>query len=231
MRVYLNCLLCTLCVISATVLNASDLLAEYTFNGNSAAASNVNPVVDMGNWIANTGEIDNGRAEIEGNQTPSTVDPDGGAYHQFSFTVQNLGVGESLTLTSVSGQYSRDGTHSNGSDHFFQLYSDHGDDGYTGDDLLGQARLSLLNTSSPHSMAFAISTTALGNLSNGDVVDFRFYFADGNFHNWAYTHRLDNVQLHGTINPAVPEPASCAFVTALVAAVTLGCRRPRGAFA
>lgn len=230
MRVYLNCLLCMLCVISATVLNASDLLAEYTFNGNSAAASNVNPVVDMGNWIANAGKIDNGRAEIEGNQTPSSVSLGGEAYHQFSFTVQNLGEGESLNLTSISGQYVRDNTHSNGSDHFFKLYSDHSDDGYTADDFLGEARLSLSNTP-PHSTEFDISTTTFGNLSNGDVVDFRFYFADGNSHTHAYTHRLDDVQLHGAINPAVPEPASCAFVTALVAAVMLGCRRPRAAFA
>ena len=65
-------------------------------------------------------------------------------------------------------------------------------------------------------MAFAISTsdtTELGNLSNGDVVDFRFYFSDSNSHGNAYTHRLDDIQLYGTINPAVPEPASCALVT------------------
>ena len=118
-----------------------------------------------------------------------------------------------------------------GADHFFELYSDHDDDGYTGDDLLGEARLSLSNSSSPHSTGFDISTTMLGNLSNGDVVDFRFCFVDNNNHSHAYTHHLDNVQLHGAINPAVPEPASCALVTALVAAVMLGCRRPRAAFA
>jgi len=217
--------------MGANVLKASDLLAEYTFDGNSAAASDVAAVVDMGNWIANRGGITSDRVIIEGNQTPNGIVLTGDAYHQFSFTVQNLGVGESLILTSVSGQYSRDATHSNGSDHFFRLYSDYGDDGYTGDDLLGEARLSLSNTSSPHSMAFAISATTLGNLSNGDVVDFRFYFSDGNSHGNAYTHRLDDIQLYGTINPAVPEPASCALVTALVVAVALGCRRPRAAFA
>jgi hypothetical protein len=217
--------------MGANVLKASDLLAEYTFDGNSAAASNVVAEVDMGNWIANTGGITGGSVIIEGDDTPNGIDLTGDAYHEFAFTVQNLGVGESLILTSVSGQYSRDATHSNGSDHFFRLYSDHGDDGYTGDDLLGEARLSLSNTSSPHSMAFAISATTLGNLSNGDVVDFRFYFSDDNSHDWAYTHRLDDIQLNGVINAAVPEPASCALVTALVAAVMLGCRRPRAAFA
>ena len=189
MRLYLKCLLWTLCIISATALNASDLLAEYTFNGNSAAASNVNPVVDMGNWIAKTGEIDNGRAEIEGNQTPSSVSLGGEAYHQFSFTVQNLGEGESLNLTSISGQYVRDNTHSNGSDHFFKLYSDHSDDGCTAGDFLGEARLSLPS----HSTLFDISTSTLGNLSNGDVVDFCFYFADNNSHGHVYSHRLDNI--------------------------------------
>jgi hypothetical protein len=207
------------------------MLAEYTFDGNSAAASDVAAVVNMGDWIVNTGQIAGSRAEIEGVQTPNAIDLTGDAYHQFSFTIQNLGVGESLILTSISGQYSRDATHTNGSDHFFQLYSDHGDDGYAVGDLLGEARLSLSNTSSPHSTDFVISTTTLGNLSNGDVVDFRFYFADGNSHDWAYTHRLDDIELHGAINPAVPEPASCALVTALVAAVMLGCRRPRAAFA
>ena len=108
--------------MGANVLKASDLLAEYTFDGNSAAASNVVAEVDMDPWVANAGGISGGIAIIEGNQTPNGIDLTGGAYHEFAFTVQNLGVGESLTLTSVSGQYSRDATHSNGSDHFFQLY-------------------------------------------------------------------------------------------------------------
>tara|TARA_B110000008_G_scaffold278478_1_gene322374 strand:- start:1578 stop:2243 length:666 start_codon:yes stop_codon:yes gene_type:complete len=212
--------------MSVKVLKASDLLAEYTFDGNSAAVSYVNLVVDMGNWIANTGEIDNGRAEIEGSQTPVSVSLTGGVYHQFSFTVQNLGLGEFLNLTSISGQYSRDRTHSNESDHFFELYADHGDDGYTVGDFLGEARLSLSNTL-PHSTEFDISTSALGDLNDGDVVGFRFYFADNNNHTFAYTHRLDNVQLHGAINSAIPEPASCALVTGLLAAGHAGMSPPQ----
>tara|TARA_B110000008_G_scaffold213180_1_gene212269 strand:+ start:389 stop:958 length:570 start_codon:yes stop_codon:yes gene_type:complete len=189
MRLYLNFLLCTLCVISATALKASDLLAEYTFDGNSAAASNVNPVVSMGNWIANTRQIANGRAEIDGDETPFSISLTGGAYHQFSFAVQNLGEGESLNLTSISGQYVRDGAHPNGSDHFFKLYAGHGNDDYTDSDFLGEARLSLPS----HSTLFDISTSTLGNLSNGDVVDFCFYFADNNSHGHVYSHRLDNI--------------------------------------
>ena len=101
--------------MGAIVLKASNMLAEYTFDGNSAAASNVAAVVDMGSWIANRGQIGNRRAEIDGDKAPNAIDLLGDAYHQLSFTVQKLGVGESLILTSVLGQYSRDGTHSNGS--------------------------------------------------------------------------------------------------------------------
>ena len=43
--------------MGANVLKASDLLAEYTFDGNSAAASDVAAVVDMDPWVANAGGI------------------------------------------------------------------------------------------------------------------------------------------------------------------------------
>ncbi len=176
----------------------TDVSAQYTFNGNSSNATGVSSVFDMSGWVVNTGAgaIAGNRATIEGSQTPASINLAGGAYHQFSFTVQGLNAGESLSVTNVSGDYSREGTHGNGSNHAFELYSDQDADGYDAGDQLGGAVISLPD----HATSFDISTTAIGNLSNGATAEFRFYFADGNSHTYAYTHHLDNIQLHGTVH-------------------------------
>lgn len=230
--------------MSVNVLKASDLLAEYTFDGNSAAASNVSPVVDMGSWDsatgATTGNVSSGSAYINASETPSNgaIDPASPtSYHAFSFTVQNLDEGETLSVTNIKGDFFGTlhvGTGSNAG-HRVALFSDQ--IGFvSNDDRIGnELRIdkNSATTSTPESINFdiVISEIPLSNLNNGDEVGFRFYFSDSSTHANAHTHRLDNIQLHGAINSAIPEPASCALVTGLLAAVMLGCRRPRGAFA
>jgi hypothetical protein len=116
MRLYFNFILCTLCVISATALKASDLLAEYTFDGNSASAKYFatpeESVVSMGDWGsttgATTGDLSSGSAYINASETPSNgaIDPAfPTSYHAFSFTVQNLDVGETLSVTNIKGDF------------------------------------------------------------------------------------------------------------------------------
>jgi len=173
----------------------TNVSAQYTFNGNSSKATGVSSVFDMNDWDANTGRISDNTAAIEGSQTPATINPaTPTAYHAFSFTVQNLGDRQWLNVTSISGDYSRDGVPTTDR-HDMELYSDQV--GYTDTgDKLGGASL----TSGALSTSFDISTTSIGNLSNGATVEFRFYFADGTGHTFAFPHRLDNIQLHGTVH-------------------------------
>jgi hypothetical protein len=218
--------------MSAIVLNASDMLAEYTFDGNSATATNVDSVINMGDWIANAGDISSENANIATTLTPTDINPaTDSSYHTFSFTVQNLKQGEFLSVTSVSGDFFGTGLHPG--NHNIQLYSDQVGYDNTSQRLDGATIEIDDGTSSATSANFDISTSttsALSNLGNGETVEFRFYFSDSADHSGRIS-RLDNIQLNGVINAAVPEPASCALVTALVAAVMLGCRRPRAAFA
>jgi|GEM_PF-1728831 len=243
---YLIFRLLLLCVIGTTVLNASDMLAEYTFDADSAAATNMVDQVLMVDWdmtasIANgeDSSIRSGKARIGGEFTPTNnnINPSAPkSYHQFSFTVQNLGVGQTLSVSNIKGHFSGNLHPGDGSTagHRVALFSD-AVGYYDNSDRIGdEVWIDNHNDSErPSSISFDISTidiTNLNNLSNDDSVEFRFYFSDSTANN-SYYSELDDIQLYGIIHSAVPEPASCALVTALVAAVMLGCRRPRAAFA
>jgi len=205
-------IVCCFFVLSLSLVKANGLLAEYTFDGDSNSASNVDSVVDMGIWIPNEGKIRTDRVNIECIDTIGGIDPAvDTSYHSFSITVQNLGVNESLSLSSISGDYFRQNTPPNGSDHFFELYLDQDEDGFTADDKLGEARLSPPSDRE----TFDISTNMLNNLTNGDKLEFRVYFGDSNGHVHGYTHFLDNIQLRGEVT-TVPEIKNYSLIISFI---------------
>lgn len=212
------------------------LLGEYTFDSNSAAATNVASVVDMSAWDAttgtSTGTISAGSAFINASETPgnNNINPaTPTSYHAFSFTVQNLGVGETLSITSISGDFFGNihGGTSGNSGHRIALFSDQV--GYTDNgDRIGDEVWIDKNpaTARPESISFDISTittSALSNLSNDEVVEFRFYFSDSSS-NSLVNSRLDNIKLNGTV---IPEPGSYALLGGCLALAWVMVRRRR----
>ncbi|NWK55255.1 PEP-CTERM sorting domain-containing protein [Verrucomicrobiaceae bacterium N1E253] len=145
--------------------------------------------------------------------TPTNTSPVGVFYHSFSMTVQNLGVGEILNLTTLDFKYyaSRiDGTFSLG------LYSDAV--GYTG---TGDKLTTTTNINANEGSTFSIDLTstntvagtAFTGLTNGDTIDFRFYFADNasSINTDNQIHRLDDISINGVVT-AIPEPSSAALL-------------------
>jgi hypothetical protein len=225
-------ILCALgvCVMGASLAQA-DVMAQYTFEGNSAASSDSSIYSsattdwDISHSAAAT-LITNGLSQVHANQaaTPAgisatTVDASnaGAQWQQFSFTVANLGAGETLSLTSFSYTYTvvqplnfQSGVYSSLS-------------GYTGlSNMLGGTE----NTSTAQTFTPNIDLTGnsvFSGLTNGQTVEFRIYLKDGSTNVSTRYHQLDNIVLNGTV---IPEPASIGML-GLGALITLLIRRWR----
>ncbi len=233
--------LATTCGALTGSLSAATLLT-YNFNDTSPTATDVSTYVNptdydpriaaIGNGTTDSGISGGGNAFIRSGQvgglaniTPTTTDPStSNAYHAFSFTVQNLVVGESLNLTSINFDFLSGNTGASQS-YTISLYSSASGYVDTGD-LLGSTTNtgSGVGLNSPESYDLTSANANAGNsftgLVNDDVVEFRFYFSD-NVNDNARVLRTDNIVLSGDV---IPEPSS-ALLGGLGALVLLRRRR------
>ena len=149
----------------------------------------------------------NQNAFLRAQNTPEATDPFAGNiwYHSFAFEIQNLQTGQTLDLTTLDFDYGPT-TNGNIDGGYFEvgLFSDQ--IGYaSAADRLAIARLegdqNLDGTFTSHDLRFLESgEPSLGftELANGDVVEFRFYFADNSIAD-NNIHRIDNIRVHGLV--------------------------------
>ena len=221
----------------------ADIIASFNFDGDSAASSDTSIYSsattpwDLSNSAPAT-SITNGASRVTANHndgsttngTPApgnipgisatTVDAsNGGAqWQQFSFTVDNLAVGETLSLTSFDYSYDRF-TALNFQSGVYSSLS-----GYTGiGDVLGVTSNFSGNGSNVVTPSIDLTANpAFSGLTNGQVVEFRIYLKDSSQNVNSRTHILDDIVLNGSV-VAVPEPSSLALL--LVGAALIAVRR------
>lgn len=205
--------------------NAATTLANFTFDADSPASSDSSIYSSSTSWdITNSAPqntISGGVSTVLANHiavagpgqtaTPNglagisatTVDPSnaGSQWQQFSFTVQNLAVGETLNLTTFNYTYNAIVPLNFESGVFSNL------SGYTGlsDQLGGTANTSTAQTFTP---SITLSGANFTGLTNGTVVEFRIYLKDSSSNVNSRIHELDNISLVGEV---VPEPSSLAL--------------------
>jgi len=196
-------------------------MAEYTFDSNSASPAYLNgfdTYVAADNWstagTASIGGITASQniANTRSTNTPTTPTFGASDYHQFSFTAQGLSAGESLDVTSITGDYAQSFS-MNG---LLGLYVDLDDgNGYNklGSDIAADAD-KLFDS-------FTITTAGM-QLANGDTAEFRFYFGDNQSGAGRY-HKLDNVTINGAVT--VPEPGTYALLAGCFALTAVMVRR------
>ncbi|MEP4077249.1 PEP-CTERM sorting domain-containing protein [Haloferula sp.] len=209
--------------LTALALPASGVvLSSFDFTGGSTASSDSSIYSTTSIYDARTAEIaaaddpltgyDNdsavssgtGTAFMRAQNTPNSSSPVGTVfYHEFSMTVANLGVGQTLNLTSfdfdyfatqISGQF------------FTGVYSDAV--GYTGTgDKLGTTNIGS-NAGNSFSLDLTSANSVAGSsftgLTNGETIEFRITFGD-NVSADNRIHRVDNIVLNGDV---VPEPST-----------------------
>lgn len=214
-------------------LSAATMLT-YHFTDASASATGVSTYVNPTNYNPRGASLSNrsgisslgNNAFIFADATPATTDPAASnAYHQFSFTVQNLGVGETLNLTSLDFDFISSNNDSSQS-YTISLYSNRSGYVDTGD-LLGTVTNtgSVTEVINPQSYGLTAANTNAGTsftgLTNGTNVEFRFYFHD-NTDITSRTLRTDNIVLNATV---IPEPSTTLLVGLGIFALLLRRRR------
>jgi hypothetical protein len=215
-----------ICCFPALVLVAqADIIAAYDFTGGSAASTDSSIYSAAGDYDARSTEIAalgaafsddsavssfSNTAFMRAEKTPAGTSPVGNElYHQFSLTIQNLAVGETLDITSLELDYFAENIFQS---FFLGPYSDAV--GYTGTgDKLATANIAT-DAGDRFTIDLTSSNAIAGNnftgLSNGTSVEFRFTFADNSVGN-TRVHRLDNIVVNGTVN-SIPEPSSLALL-------------------
>lgn len=195
--------------------NASSLdLVTYDFVGGSAAPTTLNPVVTASDYDARSAEFDPGQSAVSSTTgtafvrltgTPATSNPTmSNAYHTFSIEITGLGSDEVINLTSLDLTYG-----ANFASQFIRLYSDVS--GLTGtDDIIDGHDAEFLSEAISFDLTNENSRAGdvFTGLTNGDAIEFRFYFGDTSSDNGEF-HRTSNIALVGDI---VPEPSSLALL-------------------
>ena len=222
--------LASFALASAQAAIATEMV-QYDFEGKAAARSvpvyfgDYADYVAADNWSAVGTSYGNGdtaygaylggkpsAANTRSTYTGTTTAFGGGDYHQFSFTAQGLSAGESLDVTSITGDYAQISS-MNG---LLGLYVDLGDDnGYNklGSDIAADAD-KLFDS-------FTITTAGM-QLANGDTATFRFYFGDNQSGN-GKVHKLKNITINGTVS--IPEPGTYALLAGCFALTAAMVRR------
>ncbi len=193
-------------------------IAAFDFTDGSSAStdtSNLSAVSHYDTSIPNVLSGDdsgvssiNDNAFLRAENTPDVLDPGPSnlSYHQFEMTIQNLGVGQSLDLTTIEFDYgpTTNGA-ADGSEFSVGLFSDRS--GYLSDTnvlVAGtlQSEQNDLGTFVSHDLRFlgnGTETAVFRQLVNGETVQFRLYFADNTDSN-SRIHRVDNLRVHGVVN-------------------------------
>lgn len=202
------------CAIALTTGVHAVVLAEFTFDGGSAASSDTSLHSTVTDWDNSNSDRDGGtdvaviqnttfspdyRSVQAANQTPPAAFD---AYSSFTITVVGLGIGEKLNLTSFAFNYSSAGTALGFSANVFSSLT-----GFGNSDSLGQSSIATGNTDNP-ALFDLTSEAALTGLENGDVVEFRIALRDGSGSGTRF-HGLDDIVVSGNI---VPEPSSFALL-------------------
>lgn len=216
-------------------LTQAAMIAQYTFDGGSAADTGGSMYGNMSNFTNHGAHAlieSAGYTSVDDQYQPYSSDPGNVGqtnYYSFVLTVQNLGIGETLNLTSMGGDYALVGKQSNSRGYYFMgMYSDAvGAGDYSGGT---DERIGVVNerTRVDYAQAFDFDLTAdnsvaddvFTGLINGEQVEFRFYL--GNQITDGAEHRLDNIVLNGTV---IPEPATLGLVAAFGGAVLFIRRR------
>jgi hypothetical protein len=187
-----------------------DVVAEFTFDGNSAASSDVSSYSTVSDWDLTyasasatiTGEMTvvlaDGNNE-NGGTTVNSLDPtvSGTVYQSFTLTVTGLGAGGTLSLSSLTFDYIVVSPLGFSCGVYSSLSGFTG----TGDSLGGQSAISTAGTY-PVSIDLTTNPVFAG-LENGDTVEFRIYLADGSSNVSTRKHELDNIVLSGSVSSRI----------------------------
>lgn len=200
------------------------VVAAFDFTGGSTASTDTSIYSTTSAYDARTADIAaaddpgtgfdddsavssaSGNAYMRAHNTPNSSSPAGtNFYHEFSITIDGLGAGETLNLTSfdfdyfatqISGQF------------FTGIYSNVV--GYTGTgDKLGTTNITGnagRSISLGLTSANAVAGSSFTGLTNGEIIEFRVVFGD-NVSGNQRLHRVDNIVVNGDV-VAVPEPSA-----------------------
>ncbi|MGJ8672719.1 hypothetical protein [Rubritalea sp.] len=206
--------------LASAALTQAEVLAHFTFDGDSAASSDTSKYSSATTWnlskSAEANTISRGVSTVHANQdvvpagiSATNVNPSnkGAQWQQFQFTIQNLAAGETLTLTTFKYDYGRIKPLNFESAIYSNL------SGYMGsDDSIGGTANASSNGSNPTSKTLKLSSTEFKGLTNGDVVEFRIYLKDSSTKLSSRIHKLDNISLEGRVVSAV-ESLSSALIS------------------
>ena len=203
--------------VYGTVPELGEQLVNFEFLGGDSSSSANSILSEVSDYDASVPNVlsgnDSGISSINENaflraqNTPMDLEPNGNlSFHSFSLEIQNLAPGQSVDLTAVEYDY---GPTTNGafdgSQFSVGLFSDR--TGYfSAGNALSVSTLSAeenqLGSFVSNDLRFLANgavTQAFAELSNGDNVEFRFYFADQSVAD-NQIHRIDNVRVYGRVN-------------------------------
>jgi dienelactone hydrolase len=196
----MNVMRCLLsgCVMGAAIVQADTVLAQFTFDSDSAASSDTSIYSTVSAFNVGVGAVDGGLVSASADLTTQVgdVNPAGGTaqYDSFTLTVAGLGAGETLDLTSLTYTY----TVLSPLNMAVGLYSSV--DGF----FSSAAQLDGVDTgtdyTNPQTFNQSVSLSGAGfhGLENADTLEFRFYLADGSS-SAGRQHQLDDIVLKGTV--------------------------------
>ena len=204
-------------------------LAEYFFTAKSPAPSNVSANLSVSDY-ATLGGTGSGfsstgtqYAYMQAAVTGTTNDPSGDFYHEFSVTVQNLAVGQTLNLTSLQFAYSKSLAETGGAIYVVGVYSDL--TGYVSKEVDRLANFTATTTDTTVATDLtntnSVAGSAFTGLTNGQTVEFRLYFGDNR--STTTSQRIDNLAIIGAV---VPEPSAAALIGLAGSILLLVRRRP-----
>ncbi|MDF7809091.1 sialate O-acetylesterase [Pontiellaceae bacterium B12219] len=189
-----------LCLLGAAA--QAEEFVRFPFDGDSNASSDTSIYSTVSAFNVGVGSIGNGLVSAAADSTTQQGDVDpagaGAQYHSFIVTVTGLDVGESLDLTSFEYTY----TVLSPLNMALGLYSSV--DGFAST----AAQLDGVDTGTDYTNPQTFNQTAtlsgagFQGLENNDVIEFRFYLADGSSSSGRH-HQLDDIVLNGSVQGGV----------------------------
>jgi hypothetical protein len=216
-------ILCALGVCLLAAGTQAEVVAEFTFTGNSAASSDTSLNSTVSDWSLTNisgASIAGDLATIAAVNTTQSgdVDPAGTnpQWYSFTFTVTGLGAGETMDLTSITYKY----TVVQPLNMAVGLYSSVDGFASTAAQLDGVDTGTDYTSPQTFNQTVDLSSAGFQGLENEDVIEFRFYLADTS-NGTTRIHQLDDIVLNGSV---VPEPATIGML-GLGTLITLLIRR------
>ncbi|MDF7823598.1 sialate O-acetylesterase [Pontiellaceae bacterium B12227] len=188
----------------ATAAAQAEVVAEFNFAGNAAASSDSSIYSTVSVFNVGVGAISGDLVSASGAETTQSGDVDpagaGAQYHSFTVTVTNLDAGETLDLTSLTYTY----TVLHPLNFAVGLYSSVDGFASTAAQLDGVDTGTDYTNPQTFNQTATLSGSGFQGLENNDVVEFRFYLADGSS-SASRTHQLDDIVLNGSVQGGVEE--------------------------